>query len=205
MKFPLLLTVLLLSLAAARVQAAPAPAGSDSAAEKDLRELVRQPSKDWQAKHAKPKVNVLLLIDKTKIRKGESFGYRLETQNDGKEPLAFNEPAPSFIKEGSLCGASAFKVYVTPPGGKPGLAPCAPKSAVRTSTAAAAEPETGLALTLQPGEYLLTRPSGPANRFRPLLSALSFDAVGTYAFKVVYEPKGGARSTSNTVTLEVVP
>jgi hypothetical protein len=204
MKFPLLLTVLLLS-ASVRVQAAaPAPA-SDSAAEKDLRELVRQPSKDWQAKHGKPKVNVLLLIDKTKIRKGEPFGYRIETQNDGKEPLAFNEPAPSFIKEGSLCGVSAFKIYVTPPGGKAGLAPCAPKSAVQTSTGTAAEPETGLALTLQPGEYLLTRPSGPANRFRPLLSAASFDAVGTYSFKVVYEPKGGARATSNTVTLEVVP
>ena len=67
-------------------------------------------------------------------------------RNVGREPLPFKETAPSFIKEGSLCGANGFKFYATPPGGRERLLPCKPSTA---------EPGSGLELTLLPGEYLV--------------------------------------------------
>ncbi|MBI2788546.1 MAG: hypothetical protein HYX59_07690 [Elusimicrobia bacterium] len=177
-----------------------------TAEERDRRDLLRQPNPEWKPGPEKRKLNILLLIDKTKIRKGDAFAYRLETQNAGQEPLSFKEAAPSFIKEGSLCGGSGFKVLVTAPGAKERPAACLRQTAaVAVSTAPGREPETGLDVTLQSGDYLLTRGSGPVRGFRPLLTATAFDALGTYKLKAEYAAKDGFKAVSNTVTLEVVP
>lgn len=200
-----LLGFLLILSASCRNEPAPTQVSAD---EKDLREFVRQPKEDWRPDGKSLGPKILLLIDKSKIRKGEPFGYRFEMQNGLEAPMTINDPAPSFIKDGSLCGLGPFRFYVTPPGGKERLAPCAPMPAAPEAgkaAPAAAAPAESLALTLQPGEFLLTRASGPANRFRPLLTAMTFDALGTYSLKVVYDPKGGPRAASNVVTLEVVP
>lgn len=209
MRKPLLpLGLLLLPLlAACRNEPAPVPAAPTTAQEQDRQELMRQPGPDWKPGSAKRKLDILLIIDKSRVRKGEAFGYRLEMQNTGREPIAFKEPAPSFTKDGSLCGAGGFKVLVTPPGGKEYVLPCAPKAeaGLKASTAAAAAPESDLELTLRPGEYLLTRAPSRANRFRPLLTTTQFDTVGVYRLKAVYDPAGSFSAASNSVTLEVVP
>jgi len=169
----------------------------------ERRQLVLQPKRDWRPEGPARKLNILLLIDKTIVRKGETFLYRLEMQNAGGAPLTFKETAPSFIKDGSLCGDNAVKFYATPPEGKETRLPCKPNATaeVRASTA----PQSGLELTLQPGEYLLTRGSAPKNRFRELQTKFPFDVLGKYRLKAVYAPADGFRAVSNTVVLEVVP
>lgn len=182
-----------------------APATPLTAEQKDRKDLLRQPKQEWKPENAARKLNVLLLTDKAKIRKGEAFHYRLEMQNVGREPLSFKEAAPSFTKYGSLCGSSGYSFYATPPGGKERLLPCKPTAAANASTGPAPEPESGLDLALLPGEYLLTRGPVPASRFRDLQTSFLFDALGTYRLKAVYFPAGGLRAVSNTVVLEVVP
>lgn len=208
MRTPLLpLGLLLLPLlAACRRAPENAPPEPRTAEERDRRDLLRQPSPEWKPGTEKRKLSILLLLEKSKVRKGDAVAYRLEAQNAGQDPLVFQEAPPSFVKEGSLCGRSALQLFVTDPGGKERPAACVRKPAgVKVSTEPAREPETGLDLTLQPGDYLITRGSGPANRFRPLLTATSFDALGTYKLKAVYAEKDGYRSVSNIVTVEVVP
>ncbi|MCR4295737.1 MAG: hypothetical protein NUW21_09405 [Elusimicrobia bacterium] len=177
-----------------------------TAEQKDRRELLRQPREDWKPGSSARKLSIQLLAERDKIRKGEPLGYRLEMQNAGREPLPVKEDAPSFVKDGSLCGLSAFRLYATPPKGKERLLPCRSEDAaeVRPSTAPARRPPSGLDVTLLPGEYLLTRGSGPGKPFRPLETALAFEALGTYRLKVVYE-KDGFKAVSNTVRVEVVP
>lgn len=175
--------------------------------QEDRKELLRQPREDWTPGAAGRKLNLLLLAERSKIRKGEPFGYRLEMQNAGREPLPVKEDAPSFIKDGSLCGSNAFRLYATPPKGKERVLPCKPVDVaeVRPSTAPARRPPSALDVTLLPGEYLLTRGSGPGKPFRPLETATTFEALGTYRLKAVYAPEGGLRAESNTIEVEVVP
>lgn len=199
--------LLLPLLSSCRNDEAPATEAPLTEEQKDRKELLRQPKQEWKPGSAPRKLSILLLTDKAKIRKGEAFRYRLEMQNAGREPLSFKETAPSFIKDGSLCGSKGFTFYATPPGGKERRLPCRPAGAegVQVSTAPAPEPESGLDLTLQPGEYLLTRGTTPAGRFRDLQTSFIFEALGTYRLKSVYAPSGGFRAVSNTVDLEVVP
>lgn len=184
---------------------APEPSAAATPQERDRRELMRQPAPDWKPGAEESKLAMLLLIDKSRIRKGDAFGYRLEMQNAGRKALEIKEGAPSFTKDGSLCGATPFKILVTPPGGKEKALPCEPNAGVETSTGPAAPPESGLELTLQPGEYLLTRAPAPGSRFRPLRTAMRFDSLGTYRLRAAYDPKGPFRAESNAVALEVVP
>lgn len=199
--------LLLPLLSSCRNDEAPAPEAPLTSEQKDRKDLLRQPKQEWKPGNAPRKLSILLLTDRAKIRKGEAFHYRLEMQNVGREPIPFKEAAPSFAKYGSLCGSSGYSFHATPPGGKERLLPCKTKAAPDTSarTGPAPEPESGLDLTLLPGEYLLTRGDGPANRFRDLQTDFTFDALGTYRLKAVYAPAGGVRAVSNTVILEVVP
>lgn len=178
-----------------------------TAEQQDRGELLRQPAEGWAPGDGGRKLNILLLAERSKIRKGEPFGYRLEMQNVGREPLPVKEGAPSFVKDGSLCGSSPLRLYAKPPKGKERLLACKPADAaeVRPSTAPARRPPSALDVTLMPGEYLLTRGSGPGKPFRPLETAPAFDALGTYRLKAVYAAEGGVRAESNTVEVEIVP
>lgn len=175
--------------------------------QEDRKELLRQPREDWTPSAEGSKLTLLLLAERGKIRKGEAFGYRLEMQNAGRKPVPIKEDAPSFVKDGSLCGSNVFQIHATPPKGKERLLTCkAPDAAeVRPSTAPARRPPSALDVTLLPGEYLLTRGSAPGKPFRPLETATPLEALGIYKLKAVYAPEGGARTESNTVEVEIVP
>ncbi len=198
------LFLLLSPLLACRREAPPVALAAE---QEDRRELVRQPREEREPGAAGRKLSLLLLAERSRIRKGEPFGYRLEMRNAGREPLPIKEDAPSFVKDGSLCGSNAFRLYATPPKGKERLLACRPVDAaeVQASTAPARRPPSALDVTLLPGEYLLTRGSAPGKPFRPLDTATPFEALGTYKLQAVYAPDGGPRSESNTVEVEVVP
>lgn len=196
MSLRLCLVALALLSACRRREPAP-PVPKLSAREQDRRDLLRAPKGDWTPGSEPRRLSLLLLTDRAKIRKGEAFRYRLEMRNMGREPLSFVEAAPTFVKDGSLCGEHGYSFLAIPPKGKERTLPCRP--------APAAPGLTGLDLTLAPGEFLLTRGPGAAAGFRDLLTSFAFDAVGTYRLKAVYAPAGGPRAVSNTVALDVVP
>lgn len=184
------LGLLLLPLLASCRREEPVPPPTPQ--EQDRRELTRSPKLEWKP-GAAGGLTILLLTDKAKIRAGEPFRYRLEMRNAGREPLAFRETAPSFIKDGSLCGDTAFRFLATPPRGAERVLKCRPLPP--------GAPAGGdLDLSLAPGDYLLTR-----GGFRSLAAAFDFAAPGTYRLQAVHAPAGGPRAVSNAVLLEVVP
>lgn len=191
------LCLLLLPLAASCRREAPPSARTPTASERDVRDLVRRPKEPWRPEPGAPRrrLSLLLLTDKSKIRKGEAFHYRLEMRNTGLEPLLFKEASPSFVKDGSLCGG-AFSFFATPPRGKERRLPCA---------LAADFAGAGLDLALDPGDFLLTRGAGAAGGFRDLPAPHAFDALGVHRVRAEYSPPDGPRSASNAVTVEVVP
>ncbi len=178
---------------------------------KDRQELVLPPPPGWKPGEAKRKLKLTLIPEKTMIRKGEKFRYRLEIQNVGQEGILFNETFAPFVKVGILDGPPAYKFYITPPGGKEeemqanfptgaklmGEELFFPKDWTKAQIEAAVEKrrlreraEGQLFLTLKPGETLITRSDPPPpNRFRELFTRFTFDRPGTYRLKFVYDDR----------------
>ncbi|TPW20249.1 MAG: hypothetical protein FD126_1873 [Elusimicrobia bacterium] len=65
----------------------------------DQKELVRPAPKGFKPEDVRRKVRVTLVPRETTIKVGESFWYRLELQNVGKESIEYHE-SPSFLKDG---------------------------------------------------------------------------------------------------------
>ena len=168
-------------------------AQEESPQAKDRKELVLQSKGDWKPAAVAQKLNVMLILEKGGLVTGDKVRYRLEIKNSGRNPVAFLESAPSFIKDGSFCAPSDFAFFVTPPGGAEQPLPCEPSAAAGS----------GLDLTLASGEYLLTRPEGPASRFRELRTPFHFDALGTYRLKLVYTATG-LRVESQSLAFDMV-
>ena len=194
----LILLPVLASLGCNREPAPPAIVLSPQ--EKDRAELVLQSRRGWVSENAPRKLTLMLISEKSSVRKGEVSRYRLEIKNVGREPITFKESAPSFIKGGSLCGDHGYRFYVTPPGRTERRLPCEPANAAVT---AAMPPDTGLDQTLRSGDYLLTRPDGLTTRFRTLKTAFRFNRLGIYRLRVVYTD-GKLRADSNPVAMTVV-
>lgn len=188
----LLLAAALLTACGTPPAPSPAPA-AETPAERDRRELIRQPRRGWAPEAQAPALSIALIAEKSSVRRGEDFRYRIEARNVGAAPLAVREAAPSFIKDGSLCGKGPFRVYAAAPGGPERRLACG-------APAAAGE---GLDLALGPGEYLLTRAEAAGRPFRRLDSTLRFDALGTYRVRVAFDD-GSRRASSPAVSLEVV-
>ena len=156
----------------------------------DRRELVLQPRRGWTPEAQGLKVTILLIGEKSRIKAGEKMRYRVELRNVGGETVVFKEAAPSFIKEGSLCGG----LFYFEAGGWKGK-----RRGLGCREAFAGAVSSGLNLALRPGEYLLTRRGGDSDRFRDLETSFVF-VRGTYRLRVGYAPLG---AVSNTVVLEV--
>lgn len=170
--------------------AAPAPMDSKAA---DRKELVLQPRRGWAPPVPGAKLEINLILEKSRIRRGEAFGYRMEIRNMGGTPAVFKEPAPSFIKEGGLCGGR-YVFYLTPPRGKEERLACAPEEGPAPEGSA-------LDVVLAPGEYLLTR---PARGFRPLRAKAALHRLGAHRLRVVLKD-GASSAASAPVSFEVVP
>lgn len=158
-------------------------------------DLVLEPMAGWTPEDAALKLSLQLISEKSSVVTGGKFRYRMEIRNVGRDQVVFNDPSPSFIKDGSLCGSSGFSFSVTSSAGAEQALPC-------DSTTPTA-PGSGLALALKPGEYLLTRPEGPGRRFRELRTAFHFEKPGTYRIKAVYSVPG-LRAESNAVVFDVL-
>ncbi|MEK7858703.1 MAG: hypothetical protein AAB320_06130 [Elusimicrobiota bacterium] len=177
----------------------------------DRLELVLPPPSGWKPEKNKRKLKLTLIPEKTMLRKGEKFRYRMEIQNVGQENIIFSEPFAPFVKIGILDGTHDYTFLVTPPGGKEqemranfhtgaklmGEEIFFPKHWTEAQIEAAVDKrrleeraEGRLLLALQPGETLITRPDPPPpNRFRELFTRFNFDQLGTYRIRVVYDDR----------------
>ncbi len=169
------------------------PSAAEAPSDKDRHELVLQSRDGWKPESPQPKLKIQLINEKNALSKDGEFRYRMEIKNVGRDAVAFKESAPSFIKDGSLCGPSDFSFFVTPPGGAEQPLPCDDSSL--------AAPGSGLDLILRSGEYLLTRPESASNRFRSLRTKYHFDKFGSYRIRAVYAGSG-LRSESNAVVFD---
>ena len=180
---------------------------------KDRAELVLPPPPGWRPENAKRKLKLTLIPEKTMIRKGEEFRYRLEVQNTGQEPIRFYHDYRAFIKTGDLLSGDYYEFYATTPGGPEqkllsrsqasgGIMPLheiffpdsmtiAQKDAALLRMSAEANAASVISLTLGPGETMLSRPyPAPPNRFRDLGALLRFNQPGTYRIKLVFDDLG---------------
>ena len=197
----------LLVLSACRNEQASEPALPLTAEQRDRKDLLRQPMPGWQPENAPRKLNILLLSDRSRIRAGATFHYRLEMQNVGREPLLFREiapPSPRTALSAAPTGINSMRRYREE---RRLSCPAFPRKTakVQAGTAPAREPESGFEITFSTGRLSahprlrIRRPlPGPPDHF-------PFRDPGIYRLKAVYASKGGLRAVSNTVILEVVP
>ncbi|MBI4679420.1 MAG: hypothetical protein HY748_17735 [Elusimicrobia bacterium] len=80
----------------------------------DRAEFVRPAPKGF-GPEGRRKIRLTLIPKKAMMKTGETFWYRLELQNVGREPILFDERS-SFWKVGNGLGKCRFRI--TPPGGK---------------------------------------------------------------------------------------
>jgi predicted small lipoprotein YifL len=83
---------------------------------KDRKELVRPAPPGFKPENLARKIKLTLVPQKTMLRVGDHFWYRLELQNVAKEPISWRE-SRSFFKSGAMYANFQFDFHVTPPGG----------------------------------------------------------------------------------------
>lgn len=82
---------------------------------RDRAELVRPAPPDFKPVTPEGKLELRLIPQKSILRKGEDFWYRLELQNVGGKPIWWADGTWSFFKDGSLENDASF-VLVEPDG-----------------------------------------------------------------------------------------
>jgi hypothetical protein len=82
---------------------------------KDRQKLVLPKPVGWRPEPVAQKLKLVLVPERTRLRRGERFYYRLEMQNMGQEPVFFYEPWDGFVKWGTLSRPYSF--WVTCPDG----------------------------------------------------------------------------------------
>ena len=194
--------------------------------EKDRAELVLPAPAGWKPENVKRKIRLTLIPEKTLIRKGEKFRYRVEIQNVGQDTLGFYGTASGFIKRGMIEDIpDPFQIYMTPPGGNELRVPreiprhdgvsfrelhfpaSMTKAQVHEALAQMAiegRARNSLTVNLKPGETLLTRPEpSPPNRFRELKTRFEFNKVGSYRTRLVFDDVGEHPDAVNERRLEM--
>ena len=185
----------------------------------DRKELVLPPPVKWKPVAVGRRLKLTLIPEKTIIRKGEKFRYRLEVQNVGREAIVLIEMPYSFIKTGIENGPYEF--YLLTSEGKETRLPAPfsfggslsfteyhfPKNWTEGQKRdefemikAAGQANAHLSLTLNPGETIVSRPGNPgSNLFRDLRTDLDFNRRGTYRLRLVYEDRPSSPPTENEI------
>lgn len=169
-------------------------------------ELVRPAPRDFVPRPGRA-LNLKLIPERAFVSRGRSFWYRLELQNEGREPFLWREDR-SFFEDGFLQNADV-QFFVTQPDGRSVrmLPPLDDPGRVES---------TGIQVTLSPGETLVSRPWAYQGRgatrtesvwgpFRELASRYQFAFLGGYRIKAVLTRPELGTVESNEVSFEVVP
>lgn len=173
----------------------------------DRAELVSPAPHLWQPDIREARLKLSLFLEKTTLRAGEKIRYRLELQNTGGQAVFFSEEE-SFMKRDDY--GSEYNAYLTEPGESE--APLPPAFVLGSLPLTVEERRkrgrSGMRLTLQPGETLISRPDQPApNRFRDLKTLTILKRPGRHRLRFVYDRAGEAelRTGSDVVEFDVVP
>lgn len=87
-----------------------------SARDADRKELVRPAPPRFKPEKTARKIRLNLIARDKKIKVGQTFWYRLEIQNVGKEALEFSED-PSFLKDGRYYDLGRYEFWIVQPDG----------------------------------------------------------------------------------------
>lgn len=176
-------------------------------AEENRRTMVSPPASDFKPEAVDRKVRLKLILEKSKIRKGERPRFRLEMTNVGMKPLEYFEPSSSiFVKDGGLLNSSTIDFYLIdernarmqllpPPfGSKPrtqaGTRKTISKSEFKGINAEGQAHATFEVLLL-PGETLHSIGDDPSDAeiFKTLRSEHEFDKPGVYRLEVTLDDR----------------
>jgi hypothetical protein len=171
---------------------------------RDRQELVTPAPEGWQPKSTGAQLKLNLFAEKTALRIGDTFRYRLEIQNIGSDDIPFYEN-PSFIKTGADMWTIFFKAYITFPDGKESLLPPPLPFADSLPPDNVDETPRKLFLTLHSGETVTTRARPLTDHFRALETGYDFDEPGRYRIRIFYSRPSPVelRAESNSVGFEI--
>ena len=181
------------------------------------RNYIRPAPAGFKPENVQYKIRLILVPEKSMIRKGEPFRYRLEMQNAGLRPARFFEPHSNFLLGNHFIGEK-YDFYFMPPGSKEWskfiLAMIRgihggdggdsgsdyleiPRGERMTEEERAAwlrrknaeeNIKDELCATLQPGETLVSKQwGGPTGSFNEIPTEGDWSRSGTYRVKVVYD------------------
>lgn len=88
-----------------------------AARENDRKQLVRPASPRFKPKPAARKISLTLIARDKKIKVGQTFWYRLEIKNVGKESVEISED-PSFLKNGRYYDRGRYEFRAVQPNGQ---------------------------------------------------------------------------------------
>ncbi len=171
------------------------------------------------------RVKIRLVLEKSKIRKGDPIRYRLEMTSVGTEPYLFGEFSSSFFKTGRV-PSDAFVLLIKDSSGKahsahsprsshtdvmmeeikfpPGLSEADKASRVKQMQREKSAAGTVMQ-RLSPGETLHTLGDAPGDKFRTLPLESYFTAVGTRELTMVFRAFSKHEVKSNGVMLTIEP
>lgn len=172
----------------------------------DRQELIRPAKPGFSPANAKHKIQLVLTLEKSMIRRGENPRFRLELTNVGRETFHYSEIHGSFFKTGVISMSRDLQFNLKNPSGKEKLLITAAMgsgspqeiffpadwSEERKSHSVAefnrrAKADSELSVDLLPGETLHTRGESRGDPFRSLISNGDYTQPGTYRIRVSFE------------------
>lgn len=180
----------------------------DEIAEIDRRTMVSPAPPDFRPESAARKIRLKLILEKPKIRAGESPRYRLELTNVGREPIVYQELEATIFKWGSLWDSmrTISFLLVDRRGKELQLRPPLPTGRAEPTRYHDATPESEeqmrrnnalyaasskFKVKLLPGETLRSRGDGDSAQepFRTLRVKGGFKKPGKYTLRVVLDDR----------------
>lgn len=180
----------------------------DEMAEIDRRTMVSPAPPDFRPEPVARKIRLKLVLEKSKIRAGESPRFRLELTNVGREPIIYQELEATIFKWGSLWDSmrTISFLLVDPRGKELDLLPPLPTGRAEPTRYHDATPESEekmrrnnalyaasskFKVKVLPGETLRSLGDGDSAQepFRTLRVQEGFEKPGKYTLRVVLDDR----------------